>query len=80
MGIEKFGNRQLIPSNDGVSNTITTVLKDNLLLESVAYTSRKRSSVHKLELGGVIANAITAINADSMIAEPIKQVESEIKD
>jgi hypothetical protein len=52
MGIEKFGNRQLIPSKDGVSNTITTVLKDNLLLEPITCASRKRGSVHKIELGG----------------------------
>lgn len=32
-GIEKFSNRALYPREDGVSNTITTVLHDNLLCE-----------------------------------------------
>lgn len=32
-GIDPFGGRQLLPRSDGVSNTITTVQKDNLLQE-----------------------------------------------
>lgn len=32
-GIEKFSNRALYPREDGVSNTITSVQKDNLLQE-----------------------------------------------
>ena len=34
-GIDTFGGRQLVPRTDGVSNTITTVQKDNLLQEQV---------------------------------------------
>lgn len=34
-GIDTFGGRQMRPRNDGVSNTITTVQKDNLLQEQV---------------------------------------------
>lgn len=32
-GIDTFGGRQMLPRTDGVSNTITTVQKDNLLQE-----------------------------------------------
>lgn len=32
-GVELFANRELVPREDGMSNTITTVTKDNLLQE-----------------------------------------------
>ncbi|MDE6346438.1 MAG: DNA cytosine methyltransferase [Muribaculaceae bacterium] len=34
-GIDTFGGRQMMPRKDGVSNTITTVQKDNLLQEPI---------------------------------------------
>lgn len=34
-GIDTFGGRQMLPRTDGVSNTIATVQKDNLLREQV---------------------------------------------
>lgn len=34
-GIDTFGGRQMLPRTDGVSNTITTVQKDNLLQEPI---------------------------------------------
>lgn len=71
MGVETFANRTLKPASDGVSNTITSVLKDNLLLEPVTCASRKRGDIHKLEFGGDVANALTSIGTDSMVAVPI---------
>lgn len=44
-GIEVFKHRELVPRDDGVSNTITTVTKDNLLCEPIDRQSRIRSKV-----------------------------------
>jgi hypothetical protein len=42
-------------------------------LEPITCASRKRGDVHKIEFGGNIANSITTINTDSMVALPIRQ-------
>lgn len=31
-GLERFENREYAPRTDGISNTLTTVLKDNLII------------------------------------------------
>jgi hypothetical protein len=41
-------------------------------MEPVTCASHKRGKEHKLEFGGDIANALTTINTDSMVAIPIK--------
>jgi hypothetical protein len=40
--------------------------------EPITCASRKRGDVHKLEFGGCVANSLTTINTDSMVAIPIK--------
>lgn len=46
-GIDTFGGRQMLPRTDGVSNTITTVQKDNLLQEPciIGYTRDDNGNV-----------------------------------
>lgn len=72
-GTELFAGRELVPRTDGVSNTITTVEKDNLLREPIACASRGRGETpqQRLELGGNCANAVTTVAKDSMVAEPV---------
>lgn len=124
-GIEVFKHRELVPREDGVSNTITTVLKDNLLQEPciLGYTRDKKGNIvnyhdkdvantvhtftgggwntdqfvkepvavamrgrnpdnpsdrtkgapteQRLEFGDNIANCITTVQKDSMVAEPM---------
>ena len=103
-GIEVFANRELVPREDGMSNTITTVTKDNLLIEPTDHQSKIRSKVmpngnirffqdddsksgvsemqiihpdrtkgasteQRLEFGDNVANCITTVQKDSMVAE-----------
>ena len=46
-GIEVFANRELVPREDGCSNTVTTVQKDNLLQESciIGYSRDHKGNV-----------------------------------
>jgi hypothetical protein len=45
-------------------------MKEKIKPEPVTCASRKRGNVHKLEFRGNIANSITTINTDSMVAIP----------
>lgn len=73
-GIDTFGGRQLLPRTDGVSNTLTSVTKDNLLQEPVSCAMRVRGEGWKqqLEFGGRVANSLTSVQTDSLVAESIK--------
>lgn len=58
-GIDTFGGRQMLPRTDGVSNTITTVQKDNLLQEPciLGYTRDDSGNVqnyHEREIAGTL--------------------------
>lgn len=58
-GIDTFGGRQLVPRTDGISNTITTVQKDNLLQEPriLSYTrddNGKVQSYHEKDIANTI--------------------------
>lgn len=58
-GIDTFGGRQMLPRTDGVSNTITTVQKDNLLQEPsiLGYTRDDKGGIqnyHEREVAGTI--------------------------
>lgn len=58
-GIDTFGGRQMLPRADGVSNTITTVQKDNLLQEPsiLGYTRDDKGNVqsyHEKDVAGTI--------------------------
>ena len=65
------------PRCDGISNTITTVTKDNLLLEPQSCALRGRYSdegeqltTQQLELGSSeVANCLTSVSKDMMIIE-----------
>jgi hypothetical protein len=50
---------------------MTKIKRNQNIREPVTCASRLRGKVHKIELGGNIANAITTINTDSMVAIPI---------
>lgn len=41
---------------------------DNSGNRIITCASRKRGNIHKMEFGGNVANAITTINTDSMVA------------
>lgn len=118
-GIETFAHRQLVPREDGCSNTVTTVQKDNMLIEPciiqrphgfndgglfhkyaptittssyennnivrepVAVAMRGRNpdnpsdrtkgcpTQQRLEFGDKVANCVTTVQKDSMVAEPL---------
>lgn len=58
-GIDTFGGRQMLPRTDGVSNTITTVQKDNLLREPsiIGYTRDDKGKVqnyHERDTAGTL--------------------------
>lgn len=58
-GIDTFGGRQMLPRTDGMSNTITTVQKDNLLQEPciLGYTRDDNGNVqnyHEREIAGTL--------------------------
>lgn len=52
-GIEKFENRELVPREDGVSGTITTVQKDNLLAEPLRVKQATKQGYIELPVNGV---------------------------
>lgn len=76
-GIERFADRQLQPKDDDTSNAITTVQKDNLLLEPhyVSCAVRTRSYCGQpatVEQGSdAYANSLTSVQKDSMVMEQI---------
>lgn len=77
-GIEKFSNRALYPREDGVSNTITSVQKDNLLQEPkiVGYSRDEKGKIVGHHLKDV-ANTIhtgtgSGRNTDQYVAEGIE--------
>lgn len=58
-GVDTFSGRQMLPRTDGVSNTITTVQKDNLLQEPciLGYTRDGKGNVtsrHEKEIAGTL--------------------------
>lgn len=58
-GVDTFSGRQMLPRTDGVSNTITTVQKDNLLQEPciLGYTRDDKGNVtsrHEKEIAGTL--------------------------
>lgn len=84
MEIVKIGNlsgnprdRQIerVYSQQGVAPTLDSCGGGGRMPKVLTYASRQRgkkpSTYHKLEFGGEIANSITTINTDSMIAEEI---------
>lgn len=71
-GIETFAHRELVPREDGVCNTLTSVLKDNMLLEpkTCAIRGRGENNEQRLEIGRAeTANCITSVQKDSMVIE-----------
>lgn len=79
-GIDTFGGRQLLPRTDGVSNTITTVQKDNLLQEPciLGYTRNDKGKVESYHEKGV-ANTLhgstgSGGNTDQFVREPLISV------
>lgn len=75
-GIDTFGGRQMLPRTDGVSNTITTVQKDNLLQEPsiLGYTRDSKGRVeryHEKDVAGTIhASSGSGGNTDQFVKEP----------
>lgn len=74
-GIDTFGGRQMLPREDGVSNTITTVQKDNLLKETciIGYTRDDKGNVqsyHEKEMSGTLhTSSGSGGNTDQFIKE-----------
>lgn len=68
-GIETFAHRQLVPREDGVCNTLTSVQHDNMLLEPklCAIRGRGENNTQQLEIGGDVANCITSVTKDSLV-------------
>ena len=81
---EKRGNMtELEPRSDGVSQSITTVQKDNMVLEPQMVAMRGRNpenpsdrtpgiqTEQRLELrGSEVSNCLTSVQKDSMVLEP----------
>lgn len=69
------------PRTDGCINTLSTVMKDNLIAEPVIAASRgrnpenpsdRRGGIHleqRLELGGSICNTLTTVTKDNYVYE-----------
>lgn len=74
-GIDTFGGRQMLPRKDGVSNTITTVQKDNLLQEPyiLGYTRDDKGHVtsrHEKEIAGTLHTSTgSGGNTDQFVKE-----------
>lgn len=63
-------------AREDVASTISTrtdANNDCYVTEPITCASRKRGDRHNLEMGSDIANSITTIDTDSMIAEPQKE-------
>jgi len=75
-------NRKAEPRTDGCSNTISTVQKDNYIMEPVIGAIRGRNpedpadrtagvkTQQRLEIGGDISNALTTVQKDNVVVEP----------
>lgn len=74
---------ELVPREDGVSNTLTTVQKDNILVEPVICASRGRNpsnpksrecgleTVQMIEVNDSgLCNTLTTVQKDNMVIEP----------
>ena len=76
-GIDTFGGRQLLPRTDGVSNTITTVTKDDLLQETciLGYTRDHKGGIqnyHEREVAGTIHTSTgRGGNTDQFVKEQV---------
>lgn len=76
-GIDTFGGRQLLPRTDGVSNTITTVTKDNLLQETciLGYTRDSKGNIqnyHERDIAGTLHTSTgSGGNTDQFVKEMI---------
>lgn len=71
-GIEVFANRELIPREDGISNTITTVTKDNLLQEP-QICSDPRKEFGRMDFSEISPTVVaTDYKSPKIVREPIK--------
>lgn len=76
-GIEMFANRELVPREDGCSNTITTVQKDNLLQETciLGYTRDSKGNIqnyHERDVAGTLHTSTgNGGNTDQFVKEMV---------
>lgn len=68
--IEVFANRELVPREDGCSNTITTVQKDNLLQETciLGYTRDSKGNIqnaHGYNKGGLFEDISPTVTSSA---------------
>lgn len=80
-GFNEF--RKAEPREDGCSNTLSTVLKDNLIAEPVIGAIRGRNpenpsdrtpGIHtqqRLEIGGDVSNTLTTVQKDNVVVEQL---------
>lgn len=63
--------REITTRDDGISNTLTTVLKDNYIIVACRgrYTDGGGTTSQKLEPRGDIANTITTVQKDNLVLE-----------
>lgn len=65
---------ELEPRNDGVSNTLTSVQKDNYVIEPLCVASRGRENGQELELNKTgCTNTLTSVQKDNYVLEPSVQ-------
>lgn len=74
---------ELHPRTDNISNTLTTVQKDNLVIEPITCAMRGRNTQNpsdrtsgipcsqRLKPGSNIANCLTTVQKDSLVMEPL---------
>ena len=70
------------PRTDGCSNTLSTVIKDNYIIEPVIGAIRGRNpdnpsdrtagiqTTQRLEIGGTVSNTLTTVQKDNVVLEP----------
>lgn len=75
-------HRKAEPRTDGCSNTLSTVQKDNYIMEPIIGAIRGRNpdnpsdrsagcqTRQRLEVGGTISNALTTVQKDNVVVEP----------
>ena len=69
---EKIGNmREMKPRTDGVSNTITTLLKDNYVAEPLAY-DEQNGYIHKDGIVGTLTTNGSSPKHNNRVIEPIR--------
>ena len=69
---------ELEPRKDGVSNTLTTVQKDNLLLENRGISTKgKQNDVASTILSGYGRSNMTGFNADNAVIEKVGQISND---